>query len=78
MASGAYQLVLRALRAWPRSGTYKTRDPAWHYLFNSYYQSVGPMHARPQRGLLSRPSLDEVFDYRERTSTMRSMNCWPR
>jgi hypothetical protein len=47
------------------------RDPAWHpreeawlYLFNSYYQSVGPMHARPQRGLLSRPSLDEVLAYR--------------
>jgi ergothioneine biosynthesis protein EgtB len=43
---------------------YRPRDPAWHYLFNSYYQSVGPMHARPQRGLLSRPSLDEVRDYR--------------
>jgi hypothetical protein len=44
----------------------RPRDPAWHYLFNSYYQSVGPMHARPQRGLLSRPSLDEVRDYRRR------------
>lgn len=47
------------------------RDPAWQpcqetwlYLFNSYYQSVGPMHARPQRGLLSRPSLEEVLAYR--------------
>jgi len=39
-------------------------QPAWAYLFNSYYQSVGPMHARPQRGLLSRPSLDEVLAYR--------------
>ncbi len=38
----------------------------WHYLFNSYYQSIGPAHARPQRGLLSRPSLDEVRDYRRR------------
>lgn len=46
--------------------SYKTRDPAWHFLFNSYYQSIGPMHARPQRGLISRPSLDEVFGYRER------------
>jgi ergothioneine biosynthesis protein EgtB len=47
-----------------RNPAYRPRDPAWHYLFNSYYQSVGPMHARPQRGLLSRPSLDEVRDYR--------------
>ena len=47
-----------------RDQTYRPRDPAWNYLFNSYYQSVGPMHARPQRGLLSRPSLDEVRGYR--------------
>ena len=47
-----------------RDPRYRPRDPAWHYLFNSYYQSVGPMHARPQRGLLSRPSLDEVMGYR--------------
>ncbi len=47
-----------------RDPAYQPRDAAWLYLFNSYYQSVGPMHARPQRGLLSRPSLDEVRDYR--------------
>jgi ergothioneine biosynthesis protein EgtB len=47
-----------------RNPAYKPRDAAWLYLFNSYYQSVGPMHARPERGLLSRPSLDEVRDYR--------------
>ncbi|CAM0999337.1 ergothioneine biosynthesis protein EgtB [Rhodanobacter sp. Root179] len=53
-----------------RDPAYRPRDPAWHYLFNSYYQSVGPMHARPQRGLLSRPSLDEVRDYRRRIDNM--------
>ncbi len=37
----------------------------WLYLFNSYYQSVGPMHARLHRGLVSRPGLDEVRGYRE-------------
>jgi ergothioneine biosynthesis protein EgtB len=49
-----------------RDPAWKPRDPGWHYLFNSYYQSVGPMHVRAQRGLLSRPSLDEVRDYRRR------------
>ena len=48
-----------------RDSNYRPHDPAWNYLFNSYYQSVGPMHARPRRGMLSRPSLDEVRDYRQ-------------
>ena len=39
--------------------------PDWDVLFNSYYQSVGPMHARPRRGLLSRPTLAQVLDYRD-------------
>ena len=43
---------------------YRAVDPAWDYLFNSYYQSAGPIHARPRRGLLSRPSLAQVLDYR--------------
>ncbi|TAL83471.1 MAG: ergothioneine biosynthesis protein EgtB [Rhodanobacter sp.] len=47
-----------------RDPAYRPRDPAWHYLFNSYYHSVGPIHARPSRGLLSRPSLDDVLGYR--------------
>ncbi|MHB8912770.1 MAG: ergothioneine biosynthesis protein EgtB [Lysobacter sp.] len=44
---------------------YRAVDPGWDYLFNSYYQSVGPMHARPHRGLLSRPSLAQVLAYRD-------------
>jgi ergothioneine biosynthesis protein EgtB len=43
---------------------YRRFREGWDYLFNSYYQTVGPMHARPQRGLLTRPTLDEVLDYR--------------
>ena len=47
-----------------RDPAYRPFHAAWSQLFNSYYESVGPMHARPQRGLLSRPSLDEVRSYR--------------
>ena len=43
---------------------FSPRHPDWMVLFNSYYQSVGPMHARPRRGLLSRPALAEILDYR--------------
>ncbi len=51
-----------------RDPAYRSSDPAWHFLFNSYYQSIGPMHARPQRGLVTRPALAEVLGYRERVT----------
>jgi ergothioneine biosynthesis protein EgtB len=47
-----------------REDGYRPRHPEWMVLLNSYYQSVGPMHARPRRGVLSRPSLQQVLDYR--------------
>jgi ergothioneine biosynthesis protein EgtB len=47
-----------------RDAAYQPFDASWHYLFNSYYQTAGPMHARPQRGLITRPSLSEIVDYR--------------
>lgn len=43
---------------------YRVFDPRFHYLFNSYYEALGPRHPRPQRGLLTRPSLEEVHAYR--------------
>jgi ergothioneine biosynthesis protein EgtB len=43
---------------------YRRFHQGWDFLFNSYYQAVGPMHARPQRGLLTRPTLDEINAYR--------------
>jgi ergothioneine biosynthesis protein EgtB len=39
-------------------------DGRYAFLFNSYYEAVGPRHARPKRGLLSRPGASEVADYR--------------
>ena len=39
---------------------YRVFDPAFAYLFNSYYEAVGPRHPRPERGLLSRPTVDIV------------------
>jgi len=43
---------------------YREFDPAFRYLFNSYYEAVGARHPRPQRGMLSRPAADEIARYR--------------
>jgi len=39
--------------------------PAFRMLFNSYYVALGPRHPRPERGLLSRPTLDQIYAYRK-------------
>ncbi|MEO8249415.1 MAG: ergothioneine biosynthesis protein EgtB [Burkholderiales bacterium] len=44
---------------------YREFDPRFGHLFNSYYESLGSRHPRPDRGLLSRPGLAEVLAYRE-------------
>jgi ergothioneine biosynthesis protein EgtB len=43
---------------------YRLFDDRFPYLFNSYYEAEGPRHARPHRGLLTRPSLDAVREWR--------------
>ena len=43
---------------------YTPFDERYAFLFNSYYEAEGPRHARPRRGMLSRPSLDEIRAYR--------------
>jgi ergothioneine biosynthesis protein EgtB len=43
---------------------YDEVDPAYGFLFNSYYEAVGPRHARPERGLLTRPGIAEIAGYR--------------
>jgi ergothioneine biosynthesis protein EgtB len=48
----------------PHRPGYTPFDPAFRFLFNSYYNAVGPQFARPDRGHLSRPTVAEVYTYR--------------
>lgn len=48
----------------PHLPGYRIFNHGYDYLFNSYYDAVGPRHARPQRGLLTRPTVAEVAAYR--------------
>jgi ergothioneine biosynthesis protein EgtB len=48
----------------PHQPGYRPVDPGYDYLFNSYYEQVGPRHPRAERGLISRPTVAEVGAYR--------------
>ena len=48
----------------PYSRNYASFHPQYNYLFNSYYVQVGTRHCRPRRGLLSRPTVEDVYRYR--------------
>src|SRR5580692_10167486 len=48
----------------PHAKTYRVFDERFAFLYNSYYVSAGPRQARPQRGLVTRPSAAEVTAYR--------------
>jgi ergothioneine biosynthesis protein EgtB len=48
----------------PNLPKYEVFHPQFGYLFNSYYETVGKRHPRPQRGLLSRPTVEEIYRYR--------------
>ncbi|MCW2337872.1 ergothioneine biosynthesis protein EgtB [Sphingobium sp. B2D3A] len=56
---------------------YVAHDDRWAYLFNSYYEAEGPRHPRPHRGLLTRPTLAEIRDYRARVDEA-VLNAMPR
>lgn len=44
--------------------SYQSLNPKYNFLFNSYYVQVGERHCRPKRGLISRPTVDEVYEFR--------------
>ena len=49
----------------PYAPGYRAYDADFEYLFNSYYEAVGPRHPRAERGLVSRPSVGEIMAYRQ-------------
>ena len=48
----------------PHQPGYRPCNPDYNYVFNSYYETIGARVVRTNRGNLSRPSVDEVYDYR--------------
>ena len=60
----------------PFSQNYQVFDEAFAFLFNSYYEALGPRHPRPERGLLTRPGLNEVMAFRQHVdAAMQQVLC---
>jgi ergothioneine biosynthesis protein EgtB len=53
----------------PYARGYRPFDEAFGFIFNSYYESIGPRHPRPSRGVLSRPGVEAVAAYRAYVDT---------
>jgi ergothioneine biosynthesis protein EgtB len=54
----------------PALSSFRPLEPAYAYLFNSYYEAVGDRYPRPQRGLITRPTMSEIRRYREHVDSI--------
>ncbi len=59
----------------PHAAGYRSFDERFAYLFNSYYVAAGARHARPKRGLVTRPDRDEVARYRAHVMQRCKVSC---
>jgi len=48
----------------PSAPDYQSPNPEYAYLFNSYYNAIGDKYPRPRRGMISRPTVEDVYRYR--------------
>lgn len=53
----------------PHLRGYEPFEPSFRFLFNSYYEAVGPRHPRPERGVITRPGIAEIAAYRRYVDT---------
>jgi ergothioneine biosynthesis protein EgtB len=60
----------------PTLPEYRVYDPRYRFLFNSYYDAVGPRWPRPERGVLSRPTVTETYRYRAYVD-QQMQQLWP-
>jgi ergothioneine biosynthesis protein EgtB len=54
---------------------YRAFDPSFNYLFNSYYETLGVRQPRPRRGMITRPTLEAIYAYRDHVDAAVELLC---